>query len=100
MCRTETDSESEYKLMVTKGGREWGDGLGVWDWHLHTVVYGMTGQRGPAVEHRELCPISQDHLCGKRIRKRTDVCPWRTASLCCTADMIRTLDTNSTSRQL
>ena len=25
------------------------DGLGVWDWHLHTEVYGMTGQRGPAV---------------------------------------------------
>ena len=26
-----------------------GDGLEVWDWHMHTEVYGMTGQRGPAV---------------------------------------------------
>ena len=24
-------------------------GLGVGDWHMHTAVYGMTGQRGPAV---------------------------------------------------
>ena len=28
------------------GGR---DGLGVWDWHMHTEVYGMTGQQGPAI---------------------------------------------------
>ena len=25
------------------------DGLGVQDWHMHTVVHGMTGQWGPAV---------------------------------------------------
>ena len=40
------------KLMVSRGDRwGWGggDGLGIWDWHLHTVVYGMTGQQGPAV---------------------------------------------------
>ena len=24
------------------------DGLGVWDRHMHTVVYGITGQQGPA----------------------------------------------------
>ena len=34
------------KLMVTKGDR---DELGGWDWHSHSVVEGMTGQRGPAV---------------------------------------------------
>ena len=28
------------------------DGLGVWDWHMHTEVYGMIGQQGPAVEQR------------------------------------------------
>ena len=28
------------------GGR---DGLEVWDWHMHTEEYGMTGQWGPAV---------------------------------------------------
>ena len=26
-----------------------GDGLGVWDWHMHTMVPGMIGQQGPAV---------------------------------------------------
>ena len=25
------------------------DGLGVWGWHMHIVVHGMTGQWGPAV---------------------------------------------------
>ena len=34
--------------MVTKGDR-WEDGLGVWDWHMLTEVYGMIGQWGPAV---------------------------------------------------
>ena len=39
------------KLIVTKkdkcgGGR---NGLGAFDWHIHTVVYGMTGQQGSAV---------------------------------------------------
>ena len=42
ICRTETDLE---KIMVTKGNR-WGqgkEGLGLWDWHMHTEVYGMIG---------------------------------------------------------
>ena len=37
------------KLILTKGDR-WGvgrrDGLGVWDWHMHTDIYGMIGQWG------------------------------------------------------
>ena len=41
ICRTETDSQT------LKGDRCRGrDGLGVWDWHMHTEVYGMTGQCG------------------------------------------------------
>ena len=39
-----------------------GDGLGALDWHLHTVVYGMTGQQGPAVAHRELYATFCHHL--------------------------------------
>ena len=38
--------------MVTKGGR-WvvggSDALGIWDWHMHTEIYRMIGQWGPAV---------------------------------------------------
>ena len=29
------------------GGRR--DGLWVWDWHMHTEVYGIIGQQGPVV---------------------------------------------------
>ena len=50
------------------GGREGGmDGLGAWDWHMHTEVYGMIGRWGPAIQHKELYPIFHDNLCGKRI---------------------------------
>ena len=38
------------KLVVTRGiGRVGRGGLGVWNWHMHVEVYGMTGQWGPAV---------------------------------------------------
>ena len=69
ICITETDlTDFENKLTVTKGDRLGGrDGLGVWNWYMHTVVCGMTGQWGPAVWHREPYPIFCDHLCGKRI---------------------------------
>ena len=43
------------------------DGLRIWDWHMLAVVYGMIGQWGPAVYHRELYPIFCNGLCGKRI---------------------------------
>ena len=49
-------AEEKYRLtdfekrMVTKGYRcRAGGGPGVWDWHMHNEVYGMTGQLGPAV---------------------------------------------------
>ena len=56
------------KLMVTKGDR-WGerDELGIWDWEILSEVYGIIGQRGPAVEHRVLYPILCDNLCRERI---------------------------------
>ena len=54
--------------MVTKGDGEAGrDGLGIWDWHMHTEVYGMISQWGPAVQYRELYPIFWDNPRGKRI---------------------------------
>ena len=37
------------------------------DWHIYTEVYEMTGQRGPAVLHRELYLTFCDGLYGKRI---------------------------------
>ena len=35
--------------MVTKGEGRGRDGLKVWNWHMHTVVYRMDGQWGPAI---------------------------------------------------
>ena len=88
--------------MVTKGDR-WGggkDGVGVWHWHAHTEVYGMIGQWGPAVQHRELYPVFSDNLRGKRIYKRMDMCICMAESFRCTADIITILKINYTSMKL
>ena len=55
-------------LQLPKGtcGGRWEGWTGGWDWHMHTVVYGMSGQRGLAIQRRALCPIFCDRLCGKR----------------------------------
>ena len=45
--------------MVAKEDRFGGEGMdGAWVWHMHSEVYGMTGQWGPAVEHREHPPAN------------------------------------------
>ena len=48
------------KPSVKKVGRP-----GIWDWHMHTVVYGMPIQRGRAVWQREPYPMFCDNLYGK-----------------------------------
>ena len=50
ICRTEIDSQNLKNHGYQKGqvGGEM-DGLGVWDWHMHTEVCRMIGQRGSAV---------------------------------------------------
>ena len=92
ICRTETDSQTlKANLWLPNGTIRGRYGLGVWNWHMHTVVYGMDGQWGTSVEHRELYPIFCDNLCGKRIQKRMDACICITELLCCTAEIITTL---------
>ena len=51
----------------------------IWEWHMHTQVYGVIGQWGPALWHRELYPVFCDDLYGQMIRKRMVV--WTTQSL-------------------
>ena len=55
-----------------------------------TLIHGMDGQWGPAVEHRELYSIFCDNLYRKRTWKRMDTCICIFESLCCTAE-IKTL---------
>ena len=42
--RTETDSDFETTYDCQRGQvGGWEGEMGVWDWHMHTEVYGMTG---------------------------------------------------------
>ena len=46
------EQKQTHRLWKTHGyqrGWGWEDGLGLLDWHMHTEVNGMTGQREPAV---------------------------------------------------
>ena len=87
-------AEQTHRLWKTKEDRWVEEGWiweGVWDWHMHTRVYGIVGQQGPAVYYRELYTIFSDNLHGKRIWKKMDVCVCITESLCCAAEIITTL---------
>ena len=56
------------------------DGLGVLDWHGYTAVYGMDGQQGSAVQHREIYSVFCDH------RHGSGHVMCITESLCCTVE--------------
>ena len=48
--KIETDSHTlKINLWLPKGKVWERNGLGIWDWPMHTIVYGMDGQWGPAV---------------------------------------------------
>lgn len=39
-----------------------GGGLGVWDWHVHTIVYRMDGHWEPTVYQREIYSTTYNNL--------------------------------------
>ena len=59
---------------------------------MHTIVYGMDGQWGPTVKHRELYQYSViTYIYEKKNWKKMDVCICISESLCCIAEIIMTL---------
>ena len=42
-----------------EGGRKW-DGWGVWGWQVQIITFRMDKQGDPAVQHKELYPITYD----------------------------------------
>ena len=59
----------ESRLVIARQGGE-GTGMegGVWGWWVQTVKFGMQGQWGPTVWHRELCVI-RSLCCTTEIKK-------------------------------
>ena len=57
------EQKQTHRLKNPRGQvEERGNELGIWDWHMYTVVHGMTGQCGTAIQQRELYPIFCDGL--------------------------------------
>ena len=57
--KTEADSETQKKKVVTKGEIGWGrNKLGIWDQHIQTTKYKIGKQQGPTLQHRELSSIT------------------------------------------
>ena len=69
--KTETDpSQGEQTCdSQREGGKDW-NGQAVQSFWMQNVIFGMDGQCGPTVQHRELCVIG---------------------SLCCTTEIEKTL---------
>ena len=62
-----TQKQTHRHRKQTYGYQKREEVLKVGDWHVYTMVHGMDGQWGPAVQHRELYPIFCNNLYGKRI---------------------------------
>ena len=63
--KTETDSQTQktnYGCQRGKVGME--NKLGVWDCHIHTSISKIDNQKGPTVQHRELCSVLCNDLNG------------------------------------
>ena len=78
--------------MVASGGRREGrHSQGLWGGHVHTAVFKMENQQGPAVEHKELCLMSCGSPDGRGVWGRMDTCLCVAESLCCSSETITTL---------
>ena len=67
------------------------DSLGVWDGHIHTDVFKMDNQKGPTVQHRQLCSMLCGSLDGRGVWGRMDTCPCMAETLCSSPETITTL---------
>ena len=80
-------TDLENKPMVTKG-EKWGGRakLGVWDWHIHTIIFKIGTNKDLLYSTRELCSIFYNNLNGKEFEKRIDTCICISESFCCTPE--------------
>ena len=72
------------------------DSQGVWAGHVHTAIFKMDNQRGPTVQHMELCSMLCGSLDGRGVWKRIDTCICMAESLHCSPATITPLLIGST----
>ena len=66
-----TDLEDELMVAWRSGQR---DSWGVWDGHVHSVLFYMDNHRGPTAQHMELCSMLCGSLDGRGVWRRMDPC--------------------------
>ena len=84
-----TDLKSE--LIIAGKGRE---SYQVWDGHVHTAIFKMDNQQGPAVQHMELWSMFCGSLHGRGVWGRVDTGICVAESLCCSPEGITALFVN------
>ena len=62
----------------------------------HTLLCLKHNQRGPAVQHRELCSLLCGSLDRSQVWGRMDACIFTAESLCCSPETVTTLLTGYT----
>ena len=71
----------------------------VWNWQVHTPIFKMDHQQGPAIQQRERCSMLCRSLDGRGVWGRTDTCICMAETLPCSLEIITTLFISSTSKQ-
>ena len=87
----------ENELIVARE-EVWGKEV-VWNWHVHTLIFKMDNQQGPAVQHRELCLPLYGSLDGRGVWGRMPSCICMAESLRCLSETTTTLLITYTSIQ-
>ena len=82
-------SDIEKRLVVAKGqGGQRREGMGIWYYQSQAIIYRMTKQQSPTVQHRGLYSTSRDKPQWKKYEKEYI---YITESLCCTEEINTTL---------
>ena len=77
-----------YQRGQAVGGR---DGLGVWDWHICTLRYMKRRANGDLLYSTESSTQYSVIICVGKESERDQMCTCKTESLCCIAEIIKTL---------
>ena len=74
-CKTERDSQTQRMNLLLLEGRMGGrDSQGVWDGHVHKVIFKMDNKHVSIIQHIDPCSMLYGSLDGSGVWGRMDTC--------------------------